>query len=971
MKPLSSALCVALAAGILGLALTAPAASPASPVQERDPGRAFEALKRRLDKNLDGKISKEEFNRGQRAFKRLDADGDGFLTQADADALAGKGKVASDQPRPELPSEGTAPQATAEQIEFFETNVRPVLVEKCFKCHSTDSKRIKAGLTLNTREGFLTGGESGPAMVPGDVEASSFIEAIRYQNPDFEMPPKERLSDQQIADLESWVRMGAPWPSEPDMGSMEMSAAGSTDDAPHKESLNRHIDIDAGRQFWSFQPPVRSEPPNPEHEGWARSAIDRFLLANMETTGVAPVDDADDRTWLRRVTFDLTGLPPTPEDIAAFLDDSSKERDAHVVDRLLASNAYAERWGRHWLDVARYAESSGKEQNVVYPHAWRYRDWVLAAFRADMPYDRFLKLQLAGDLVPVSDETEHAWNQIATGYLAIGSKGHANRDRTRFQLDMVDEQIDAMSQGMLGLTVSCARCHDHKFDPIPTKDYYALAGIFLSTDTHFGTLRGPGNNQPSDLLALPQAADLPNGPDMGPEVRRLLERGRERLDKASQETMEMEAKGDKADAAQTAFQKRTQADQERLLADLLARFDDRGRALPKNRLAMGVSEGEPRDIAVLERGELDRPGEVVPRNMPQVLRSPDAPPIRAGSGRLELATWIASADNPLTARVWANRVWLHLFGSGIVPTPDNFGAAGLPPTHPELLDWLATELVAQGWSTKALIREITLSHAYRLSSRSDRAAEAIDPDVRTLWRMPKRRLESEALRDAMLAVAGTLSDAAPVGSAAGTFEGVLRNEQVAQIMLREQPVRSVYLPAPRGFVMDTLAAFDAPDSEFVTGDRDETTVATQALFLMNDSEVLRLADAFAGRLLDIPGSDDDKIRAGFELALGRQPTNGERHAVSAFLRDYQREVERTIEQDASQGKAKDAAPSSDRQRQRDQARARAREKARELARQRNGAPGNAAPEPLRDPRRAAWSAFAQSLFQGAEFRVIG
>ena len=977
MKSLSKALWTSWAVAIAGLSW---AADP-EPSQGRDQDRAFERIVARLDKNLDGKISEDEFNRGRRAFRRFDTDGDGFLSKAEFDARRNRGRQA--QPAPEGRSmdesmaAGEVPTGTAEQLEFFEKKIRPVLSDHCYQCHSEGSQRLRGGLKLDSREGFLKGGDYGPAMVVGDAEASAFIQAIRYEEPEFGMPPREKLSDEEIRDLETWVKMGAPWAAEPDMGTFEMTARPS-DESGEQESLNREINIEEGRLFWAFRVPVRSAPPETVREGWARGEVDRFLLAEMEAAGVEPVEDADDRTWLRRVTFDLTGLPPTPEEIAAYLSDKASDRDANVVDRLLASDGYAERWGRHWLDVARYAESSGKERNTLYPHAWRYRDWVLQAFRDDMPYNRFLKLQIAGDLVPVSDETERAWNQIATGYLAIGPKGHGTRDRRQFQLDMVDEQIDALSQGMLGLTVSCARCHDHKFDPIPTEDYYALAGIFWSTETHFGTMRSAGNNQASDLIDLPAGADLPNGPTMDATLRRFLDRGQQRLrDQGNRArpgpdapTMDEEmgasemSAADRRDAERRAAQQaRRRAQQQGVFEDLRSRFDDRGRPLPSNRLAMGVSEGEGRDIAVLERGELDRPGNVVPRNMPQVLRSPDLAPIREGSGRLELARWVSSPDNPLTARVWVNRIWLHLFGTGLVATPDNFGMAGKRPSHPELLDWLAVELMENGWSTKALIRTIALSKAYRLSSRIDAKAAAVDPEVTTLWRMPKRRLESEALRDAMLAVSGTLKRNAPVGSVAGTLEGGLRNEQIANLMLREQPIRSVYLPSPRGFTMETLAAFDAPDSEFVTGDRDETTVATQALYLMNDPEVLRLADAFADRLLQMDGKDSDRVRMAFELAYGRKPSPGESKAVTSFLRDYAKEVQKTL---GSNGVGTPRAGASGRNRQRE----RARQRARDRARQRGGQVGANAPEELTDPKKAAWSAFAQSLFQGAEFRTL-
>lgn len=964
---------------LLGVAIAFTCVSLASPLLgqtgRRDPKRIFAGFKRKHDKDLDGRVSRDEFTGRKKSWRRLDVDGDGWITLADVEA---RYKIEEEAKEEAASTVGTPSLATSEQIEFFETKVRPVLANECFSCHAANG-RTKGDLSLDSITGFLTGGASGPALVPGDPDASLFIEAIRYEDPGFSMPPKNKLSADEVRDLETWVRMGAPWPDEgqPEMVEMSpvmMDAADGEIGGDAASSLNRDIDMDAGREFWSFRPVNRPDVPDVADDAWAKGAIDRFLLETMEQDGVEPVADASDRTWLRRVTVDLTGLPPTLDEIEQFEADDSPERDAHVVDRLLASDAYAERWGRHWLDVARFGETSGKERNVAYPFAWRYRDWVLKAFREDMPYNEFLQTQIAGDLLPAADEDEVAWNQIATGYLALGSKGHANRDKIRFQLDMVDEQIDAMSQGMLGLTLSCARCHDHKFDPIPTEDYYGIAGIFLSTETHFGTAKGRGNNQTSELIELPAGANVPNGPTIPSSVLNVMRRAADKLEEQLDEEavseemekmdeVEMDAKGS-AEAEKAAADERRRRGRSELLDvynDLFARFDDEGRATDKNRLAMGVSEGEPRDISVLERGELDRPSGVTPRAIPEVFRTGELEPITEGSGRAELATWLASDENPLTARVWVNRIWLHLFGAGLVSTPDNFGAGGNVPSHPELLDWLAAELMENGWSTKSLIREVALSRAYRLDSTGSASNELIDPDVELIWRMPERRMESEAIRDAMLSVAGTLSREPAVGSALGALDGSISSNAMLSRLLREQPVRSVYLPVPRGAVVETLEAFDAPDPEFVTGQRDETTVATQALFLMNDFEVLRLADAFADRLLRMGGSDDTRIIAAFELAYGREPSREERRTVQHFLRDYTRMAFDELKSTEPQ---KDL---SRRQRRRLQAKA---ERDRRRALRQASEPGSAPPAFV-DPERAAWSAFAQSLFQSAEFRAIG
>ncbi len=911
--------------------------------QEKERGFTFEALRRRLDTDLDGRISLAEFPRGKKVFDRIDRDHDGFLTATDFESK-------TEKPSGEPTSERKP--ATPEEVEFFEKSVRPVLANKCFTCHSNEAKKLKAGLKLDSIDSMLAGGVSGPAIVPGDADASLLIQAVRYSDPDLSMPPKSQLDESIVKDLEKWVTMGAPWPGAKPTGEAG-PAAPRTAKAP--------LDVAKAREFWSFKPPVRTEPPATKDKQWAWSPIDSFLLAAMEKAGIAPVGDADKRTWLRRVTFDLTGLPPTVEELSAFESDRSPQAFEAVVDRLLASPGYGERWGRHWLDVARYAESSGRDTNVVYPQAWRYRDWVISAFNADKPYDQMLKEQIAGDLLASSGDDDRAAKLTATGYLALGAKSHNTRDARQFALDVADEQIDAVSQGMLGLTIACARCHDHKFDPIPTEDYYALAGIFLSTDTRYGTHASPGNNHPGKLIELPADAHVPNGPAMDPLLRTVLERARDNFARTAEEGSNMPRTGgdaptdDKKKDLVDAVKVRNARQQTALLQDLLSRFDERGRALPSNRLAMGALEGKPRDIAVLDRGELEKPGAIARRAMPEVLRSDAAQPIEKGSGRRELADWIASSSNPLTARVWVNRVWGHLFGSGLVRTPENFGASGQRPDHPELLDWLATELVGRGWSTKALVREIVLSHAYRLDSVNNTKNATIDPEARNLWRMPDRRLEAEAIRDAILAVSGLLQTDVPAGSAAGVIEGALARDEIVNYVTRERPVRSVYLASLRDHLPEALEVFDAPDSSFVTSDREETNVATQALFLMNDVDVMKIADAFADKLLARAGSDDERIEFAFERTLGRKPSGSETSQVRKFLGDFEKLAAKEAKADKP-----DSGSARDRRERR------AKQSESPLAT--DG--GETALAPL-DPHRAAWSAFAQTLFQSAEFRSLG
>ncbi len=850
-----------------------------------------------------------------------------------------------------------APALSQQDLQFFESKIRPILVDHCYKCHSAKSEKVKGGLRVDTREALLQGGSSGPAISPGDVEGSLLIRAVRQVDDDYAMPPDETLPADAVAALEQWVRMGAPDPR---------SEAVGTIDAAGPALYGRTIDIAKGKEFWSFRPPVRHDAPKVDNASWAFNDIDRFVLAGLEGHGLQPVDDASRPAWLRRVTFDLTGLPPTPVELESFEKDRSASAYEKVVDRLLASPAFGERWGRHWLDVARYAESSGKENNILYPHAWRYRDYVIAAFNADKPYDDFLKEQLAGDLLPAKGADDRAENLVATAYLALGPKSQNAQNRVQFAFDVADEQIDAVSQGMLGVTVACARCHDHKFDPIPQKDYYALAGIFLSSSTEFGTLQGPGNRRTSSLIRLPEAAEVPDGPTMPPERRALIDQGQRRVaEEAKKAEAEAKAGGGKPDT-QKLFRARQQQAQAEVVASILERFDADGKPTKENRLTMGMLESQRMvDAPLLQRGEVDKAGQRVERGFVQVLCPGEPPSIgRDESGRFQLAEWIASPANPLTARVWVNRVWLHLFGKGLVPTPDNFGMSGQPPTHPELLDTLAVRFGTEmEWSTKRLIREIVLSHAYRLSSTYDKTSAEVDPDDTWLWRMPKRRLEAEAIRDAMLTAAGTLQAAPPVGSPVNFAEGGMRGADtplLRGLLEDNRPVRSVYLPIVRDQLPEVLDVFDFAEPAFVIGDREETNVPTQALYLMNNSEVQAHADAFARRLLADAGprkaSDSDRITSAFLVALGRKPTAQEILATREFLGDFRK----AYEAEAKSGPAKSASSEGDR---------RPGQRVRNRIRERMGQPAGKQAGPA-DAEHAAWSAFCQSLFQTSEFRTL-
>jgi len=759
--------------------------------------------------------------------------------------------------------------ATPEQVAFFEKNIRPVLVRECYSCHATTAPKVRGGLTLDSCDGLRKGGQTGPVVVPGDPAKSLLLKAIKQEQDDLKMPPKKKLAGEVVADFEKWIAMGAPYPRD-----------GST------KVTKGEIDIEKGRRFWAFQPPRKTPPPALRDTAWPKGDIDRFLLAGLEAKGLKPVADADPRALIRRVTFDLTGLPPAPDDVEVFVKDSAANPQAAletVVDRLLASAQFGERWGRHWLDVARYAESSGRANNFAYPHAWRYRDYVIAAFNADKPFDQFLREQLAGDLLSARDDAQKSEFLTATGFLAIGPKTHNERNPRQFQMDLADEQIDATFQAFQALTVACARCHDHKFDPIPQKDYYALSGIFRSTETCYGTIRLLQSNQPSPLVTLPK--------DGGATValEPLTAERRSGIDKQIQDVRDQIAK---LPTGQDSFLRRILL-QNRIatLQSQLALYESDG--TPKL-LAMGVRDRPfASDSRVYNRGELDQPGETVRRGFPQVLTSRQ-PAMSRGSGRRELADWIASKDNPLTARVMANRVWLHLIGRGLVATPDNFGASGQAPSHLALLDYLAVSFVEDGWSVKKLIRTIVLSRAYRLSSQFDEKNFEADPDNVLVWRMPKRRLEAEALRDAMLALAGRLDLTPPKGSPverAGEGNVGFRFRAGGDAAGSETH-RTVYLPIVRDLVPEALTLFDFPDPSLIIGERATTTIPAQSLYLMNNPFVIRQAEALADRLLASSEEDADKLARAYRLCYSRPPSDKELKNAQKFLEDYGRKQSR-------------------------------------------------------------------------------
>jgi mono/diheme cytochrome c family protein len=697
----------------------------------------------------------------------------------------------------------------AARLEFFEKNVRPVLVANCQSCHGPDKQ--KAGLRLDTRDSMMRGGESGPAVTPGDAE-SLLLAAISYES-ETQMPPKGKLKEKDIQALTDWVKMGAPWPEVGSVSKNAKQAASPT----------------AASSHWAFQSVRSAAAPIVGDTTWASGAIDQFILRKLEERGLVPVEPADKRTLLRRVTFDLIGLPPTPAEIDAFLADDSPEAFERVVDRLLAAPQYGERWGRHWLDVARYGEDQAHTfQARKFPNGYRYRDWVIRALNNDMPYDRFILEQIAGDLL---DGPDRDGRLAAVGFFALGPHYYGNAIA-----DELDDRVDTLSRGFLALTVSCARCHDHKFDPIPTQDYYSVAGVFSCTEYK----------------------EIPAAP-------------KEQVEAFENAQAEIKAKTAEIDAFLTfaAFQGVfviPKEDVEKLLpTEPKQRLKELRSELAKLKSSAPApypvihSLADSATVANLKvhiRGNPKNLGEEAPRRFLSALCRGEPSPFAEGSGRLELARAIASPDNPLTARVMVNRIWEHHFGRGLVATPSNFGALGEAPSHPELLDYLAARFVALGWSMKAIHREILLSSTYRLSSRIDAKNHEADPDNILLWRTNRRRLEVEAWRDAMLTVSGNLDP---------TLGGPSQ-----ELVSPENRRRTLYAAVSRHNLDGLLRLFDFPDPNITSDKRTVTAVPLQQLFVLNSEFMARQAQALARRIT----SGDcqtvaDRVRSAFLILYGR------------------------------------------------------------------------------------------------------
>ncbi|WP_442505638.1 DUF1553 domain-containing protein [Novipirellula sp. SH528] len=928
--------------------------------------------------------------------------------------------------------------AAEDPAAFFETKIRPVLVQHCYECHSSDSGEIGGKLRVDSRDAMRTGGESGPSLLVGVPDKSLIIQALRYD--DLEMPPDAPLSESVIKDFEKWVSQGAVDPRDD---------AGPT-------PASQPIDAEA---LWSFLPRQTPSVPSASNPQWPRDSIDNFVLSQMEDAGLSPTKDADPRTLVRRIYYDLIGLPPTLTQVDAFVAQYERDADSTVetlVDRLLTSPQFGVRWGRHWLDVARYGESNGDDglgRNATFPHAWRYRDYVIDALNNDLPYDQFLKEQIAGDLLPSVSPAERNRQLIATGFLAIGSKP-ASAMNSNFAMDVVDDQINVVCTGVIGLSVACARCHDHKHDPIPTRDYYALAGIFSSTQTLYGAAANQKLTAPPTPLhelrsdwstnqTEPDRSSAPSFPDdysatidsLSPELHvrldaapdgltvtpaasysaetfatvekttlvgklakptesytvslwfrntlknnsraitaYLFSRGKQRdsgipgdhigiggnhdtsrtgklfvfngnkgtasvagntvIPKDSWNhivlvrdrdqmklflngQLEIEAKLKSTFGDNTEFCLANRSDNFAPLTGNIGEFalfpralsDDEAlklhrtsgqpqgiRVVPPFGFAMGVREkNKPVDCKIHINGEGKKLGPLAPRGTLtayQTINTNDGSDglgmtIEAQhSGRLELAEWLTHPDHPQTARVMVNRVWQHLFGQGIVTTPDDFGVYGARPSHPELLDHLANRFVQQGWSIKRLIRSIVLSRTYRLDSRCDDEHLQIDPDNQFLARHDRRRLDAESLRDSVLQACGSIDYSPEKGSAIEKVDALINwPPGNATDLHRESNHRSIYLCMLRHAPPKQLAAFDLPDAVGITGKRDVTTLPTQSLFLLNSPFVVQQSEHLATQVLNSDCDDDrDRIQLIFASVLHRHASSSEVDASLAMVR---------------------------------------------------------------------------------------
>jgi hypothetical protein len=737
-----------------------------------------------------------------------------------------------------------AAAAEADGVEFFEKKIRPVLVEHCYACHSAESKPVQGALLVDTRGGLIKGGASGnSSVIPFKPDESPLLNSLKHTG-SIKMPPGEKLPDEVFENFAAWIRMGAPDPR--------------TDKTP---ALPPPYDFAAARKHWAYRPVTDTQPPPVADPLWSTNPIDRFIKAKLEERKLTPVGLASKRALIRRATYDLTGLPPTIEEVDAFLKDTSANAFEKVVDRLLASPAYGERWGRHWLDVVRYADTAGCNSDFPLPDAWRYRNWVIGAFNQDKPYMQFVREQIAGDTLESKDDEDRQGKIVATTYLALSRRFASSKNEHHLT---IDDTIDNISKATLGMTVSCARCHDHKFDAIPQRDYFGWYGIFDSTIYTFpGVETVP---RPHDFVAL------------SPARQKNLSAWEDKIKEAYAKIREL-----RFGAGRNKPNSREEIEQ--LKSQVLA-LEINPPDIPK---AYAVKEGNGHNALMHVKGDPKKLRDEVPRRSGlSVLDGPEIPVSEKGSGRRQLADWLTDPKNPLSTRVMANRIWQWHFGKGIVPTPNDFGVRGEAPTHPELLDFLASRFAEYGYSVKRMHKLVMLSRAYMLASTHSEANAKADPKNEFLWRFDRRRLEAEEIRDSLLAVSGQL-DSVPGGEHPFPPLHKWTYTQHKQFFaVYDHNKRSVYLMQQRLRKHPLLELFDPADPNASTGARNSSITALQALAVLNNDFFHTQADQMAVRVGMAYSDMPSRIGYAYKLAFGRpaapaEVAEGSRYVTQARL----------------------------------------------------------------------------------------
>ena len=716
------------------------------------------------------------------------------------------------------------------KIEFFERRVRPLLAQRCFKCHSAETEIPQGKLRLDSLTALLQGGSRGPAIVPGKAAESLLVEAVRWQS--LKMPPAGRLEERAIADLVKWVEMGAPWP--------EIRQA--SDSQAKGEGYNWPV---LRRGHWAWRPIQKPVPPDLPDTIGILNPIDRFVHSRLAAAGLQPALPAELHVLVRRVYLDLVGFPPLPQQVEEFVEAAQRNRQAairRVVRELLDSPHYGERWGRYWLDVARYSDGFGgflDRRNEELSQAWRYRDWVVEAFNRDLPYDRFIKLQISGDLIAEGRDV------FATGFFALGPKYHSDGGDpdsvAQADGETLDDRIDTLTRGLMAITVSCARCHDHKFDPIPQRDYYSLAGVFNNTE----------------------ASELPLAPE---DVVKVYQDHQQKITDIQKKRSDLRKQAKDEDRELTDQEEQQHKQWEEQVKEL------EKASPPKYDFAHVLADTGSEDMPVAIRGNLRKPGEVAPRHFLRIVTGADPPRFSKGSGRLELAEAVANPENPLTARVIVNRVWMHHFGKALVRSPSNFGTLGLKPTHPEMLDWLAATFIESGWSIKSLHRLIMSSATYQMSTRFQSGAFSVDGDNELLWRMNPRRMDVESLRDSLLTVTAEL-DAERGGPPVEEITKSTRRTLYAKVSRLGSEFGSD----------EFLRLFDFPSMRATVSKRPSSIVPQQFLFLMNSPFMVERAKAFSERLHREAGNDRERIERAYRLLFSRSPSEEELQMGIQFL----------------------------------------------------------------------------------------